>query len=71
MDLSSPASQAALSLLSPKAMEIEGCIIKFEQEQREKARVRHKHCYLSHNVNFMAVFLEKVIDHDDNGLICV
>lgn len=43
-DLSSPASLPAISLLSPKAMETAGRIIKFEQEQQEKAKVRHKDC---------------------------
>lgn len=35
---SSPVSVPSISLLSPKAMETAGCIIKFEQEQREKAK---------------------------------
>lgn len=40
MELSRPASPPAISLLSPKAMEMAGCIIKFQQQQREKAKVR-------------------------------
>lgn len=44
VDLSSPSSGPTISLLSPKAMEMAGRIIKFEQEQREKAKVRHKDC---------------------------
>ncbi|KAM3611433.1 uncharacterized protein V6R79_018474 [Siganus canaliculatus] len=36
---SSPVSVPSISLLSPKAMETAGCIIKFEQEQREKAKI--------------------------------
>lgn len=39
--ISSPTSPPSLSLLSPKAMEMAGCIIKFEKKQREKAQVRH------------------------------
>uniref|UniRef100_A0A3Q3X2I4 mRNA export factor GLE1 n=1 Tax=Mola mola TaxID=94237 RepID=A0A3Q3X2I4_MOLML len=42
INVSSPASLPAVSLLSPKAMETEGCIIKFEQEQREKAKMALK-----------------------------
>uniref|UniRef100_A0A3Q1JD66 mRNA export factor GLE1 n=1 Tax=Anabas testudineus TaxID=64144 RepID=A0A3Q1JD66_ANATE len=41
-DVSSPASQHAISLLSPKAMETAGCIIKFEEEQRAKAKMALK-----------------------------
>lgn len=40
MELSSPASPPAISLLSPKAMQVAGCIIRFQQQQREKAKVR-------------------------------
>lgn len=40
MELSRPLSPPAISLLSPKAMETAGCIIKFQQQQREKAKVR-------------------------------
>lgn len=40
MELSRPASPPAISLLSPKAMETAGCIIKFQQQQQEKAKVR-------------------------------
>lgn len=36
----SPVSPPAISLLSPKAMETAGRIIRFEQEQREKAKVK-------------------------------
>lgn len=39
-EVSSPASLPAISLLSPKAMEMAGRIIRFEEEQREKAKVR-------------------------------
>lgn len=39
--ISSPTSPPSISLLSPKAMEMAGCIIKFEKKQREKAQVRH------------------------------
>ncbi|XP_013870068.1 mRNA export factor GLE1 [Austrofundulus limnaeus] len=38
-EVSSPVSPPAISLLSPKAMETVGRIIRFEQEQREKAKV--------------------------------
>lgn len=41
-EVSSPASLPAISLLSPKAMELAGLIIKIEEETREKAKVRHK-----------------------------
>ncbi|XP_070760483.1 mRNA export factor GLE1 [Enoplosus armatus] len=41
-DVSSPASLPAISLLSPKAMEMAGRIIKFEEEQREKAKMALK-----------------------------
>ena len=41
-NVSSPASLPAVSLLSPIAMETEGCIIKFEQEQRKKAKVSQR-----------------------------
>lgn len=40
-EVSSPASLPAISLMSPKAMETAGRIIKFEEQQREKAKVRH------------------------------
>lgn len=39
--VSSPASLPAISLLSPKAMETAGLIIKFEEGKREKAKVRY------------------------------
>lgn len=39
--VSSPASLPAISLLSPKAMEMAGLIIKFEEGKREKAKVRY------------------------------
>lgn len=41
-DVSEPSgpSQTTISLLSPKAMEMAGRIIKFEEEKREKAKVR-------------------------------
>jgi len=39
-DVHSPASPPAISLLSPKAMETAGRILRFEEEQREKAKVR-------------------------------
>lgn len=38
----SPESPPAIYLLSPKAMETAGCIIRFEEEQREKAKVRQR-----------------------------
>uniref|UniRef100_A0A3Q2QL27 GLE1 RNA export mediator n=1 Tax=Fundulus heteroclitus TaxID=8078 RepID=A0A3Q2QL27_FUNHE len=38
-DASSPASPPAISLLSPKAMETSGLIIRIREEQREKAKV--------------------------------
>ncbi|XP_038560361.1 nucleoporin GLE1 [Micropterus salmoides] len=41
-EVSSPASLPTISLLSPKAMETAGLIIKFEDEQREKAKVALK-----------------------------
>ncbi|XP_040011955.1 nucleoporin GLE1 [Xiphias gladius] len=41
-ELSSPASLPAISLLSPKAMETAGRIIKFEEEHREKAKMALK-----------------------------
>ncbi|XP_074495601.1 mRNA export factor GLE1 isoform X2 [Sebastes fasciatus] len=41
-DVSSPVSQPTISLLSPKAMEMAGRIIKFEEEQREKAKLALK-----------------------------
>lgn len=41
-DVCSPASLPAISLLSPKAMETAGLIIKFEEEQREKAKLALK-----------------------------
>ncbi|XP_053182227.1 mRNA export factor GLE1 [Scomber japonicus] len=41
-EVSSPASLPAISLLSPKAMDTAGRIIKFEEEQREKAKVALK-----------------------------
>ncbi|XP_034396450.1 nucleoporin GLE1 [Cyclopterus lumpus] len=41
-DVHSPASPPAISLLSPKAMETDGRIIKFEEEQREKAKMALK-----------------------------
>lgn len=39
--VSSPTSPPSISLQSPKAMEMAGCIIKFEKKQREKAQVTH------------------------------
>lgn len=39
-DVPSPASPPSISLLSPKAMETAGRIIRFEEEQRAKAKVR-------------------------------
>lgn len=45
--VSSPASLPAISLLSPKAMETAGRILKFEEERREKAKVRHRDSLLS------------------------
>lgn len=39
--VSSPVSPPAISLMSPKAMETAGRIIRFEEERREKAKVRH------------------------------
>ncbi|XP_029016690.1 mRNA export factor GLE1 [Betta splendens] len=41
-DVSSPASLPAISLLSPKAMETAGRIIRFEEEQRAKAKMALK-----------------------------
>lgn len=41
-EVSSPASLPAISLLSPKAMDMARHIIKFEKEHRTKAKVRHK-----------------------------
>ncbi|XP_070690606.1 mRNA export factor GLE1 [Pempheris klunzingeri] len=38
-EVSSPASLPAISLLSPKAMDTAGRIIRFEEEQREKAKM--------------------------------
>lgn len=38
--VSSPTSLPAISLLSPKAMEMAGCIIKVQEEHREKAKVQ-------------------------------
>lgn len=40
--ISSPTSPPSISLLSPKAMEMAGCIIKYEKKQREKAQVRRR-----------------------------
>lgn len=34
-------SPPSISLQSPKAMEVAGCIIKFEKKQQEKAQVTH------------------------------
>lgn len=42
MELSSPASPPAISLLSPKAMQVAGCIIRFQQQQHDKAKVTRK-----------------------------
>lgn len=42
MELSSPASPPAISLLSPKAMQVAGCIIRFQQQQHDKAKVKRK-----------------------------
>ncbi|XP_049435355.1 mRNA export factor GLE1 [Epinephelus fuscoguttatus] len=41
-EVSSPTSLPAISLLSPKAMETAGRILKFEEQQREKAKVALK-----------------------------
>lgn len=41
--VSSPTSLPAISLLSPKAMEMAGCIIKVQEEHREKAKVQVFH----------------------------
>ncbi|XP_034547368.1 nucleoporin GLE1 [Notolabrus celidotus] len=41
-DVSSPVSLPSISLLSPKAMETAGQILKFEEKQREKAKVALK-----------------------------
>ncbi|XP_040898513.1 nucleoporin GLE1 [Toxotes jaculatrix] len=41
-EVSSPASPPAIFLLSPKAMDTAGCIIKFEEEHREKAKMEHR-----------------------------
>ncbi|XP_056274209.1 mRNA export factor GLE1 isoform X2 [Pseudoliparis swirei] len=41
-DVHSPASPPAISLLSPKAMETAGRILRFEEEQREKAKMALK-----------------------------
>ena len=40
-EVSSPASLLSISLLSPKAMETAGQIIRFAAEQQDKAKVRH------------------------------
>lgn len=37
--VSSPTSPHAISLLSPRAMETTGCIIRFKEDQREKAKL--------------------------------
>ncbi|XP_041854834.1 nucleoporin GLE1 [Melanotaenia boesemani] len=37
--VSSPTSPRAISLLSPRAMETTGCIIRFKEDQREKAKL--------------------------------
>lgn len=39
-EVSSPVSLPVISLLSPKAMETAGCIVRFEEKHREKAMVR-------------------------------
>lgn len=39
--VSSPTAPPSISLQSHKAMEMAGCIIKFEKKQREKAQVTH------------------------------
>ncbi|XP_041642391.1 nucleoporin GLE1 [Cheilinus undulatus] len=41
-DVSSPVSLPSISLLSPKAMETAGQILKFEEQQREKAKLALK-----------------------------
>lgn len=41
LQVSSPASPPVISLLSPKAMETAGRILRFEEEHREKAKVGH------------------------------
>ncbi|XP_028269229.1 mRNA export factor GLE1 [Parambassis ranga] len=38
-EVSSPVSLPAISLLSPKAMETAGCIVRFEEKHREKAKL--------------------------------
>lgn len=59
-DVSSPVSQPTISLLSPKAMEMAGRIIKFEEEQREKAKVRHDDSLLSHLKSHKVNFNDRV-----------
>lgn len=41
-EVSSPASLPAISLRSPQAMETAGGILKFEEEKRNKAKVRQE-----------------------------
>lgn len=55
MELSSPASPPAISLLSPKAMQVAGCIIRFQQQQHDKAKVTRK--TLNHGASFKALNL--------------
>lgn len=47
--VSSPTSLPAISLLSPKAMEMAGCIIKVQEEHREKAKVQVFECFFYFN----------------------
>ncbi len=57
-EVSSPASLLAIPLLSPQAMEVAGHIIKFEEQKREKAKVRCEDDSLSHEVNLKAFCLK-------------
>lgn len=45
-EFSCPASIPSISLLSPKAMETAGQIIRFAAEQQNKAKVRHHNVML-------------------------
>lgn len=59
--VSSPTSLPAISLLSPKAMEMAGCIIKVQEEHREKAKVQ-----VFDSVFFILIFFftEKQLNSD-------
>lgn len=58
-DVSSPASLPAISLLSPKAMETAGRIVRFEEEQRAKAKVRQIFfCFEPHTHTLLGPFLK-------------